>query len=806
MPAGFLGLRHSGAGGRLGANLRKKNPVIQSRRQSHSGRGEEHARGLANNWARFKERLAVPVSGGSLAALRIALSLVMALEAYSLCRPSAMMQGRIPLQSYFIGPDVTFHLPYAWFDWLPMLPAPWMYTVVAVLALAGISMALGFCYRASAVAVFLTFGYLFTVESTRTYWQSYYYIELLFSFLLIWMPAARRYSLDAWLAPPQNGPPTIPFWTILLLRGQLVIAYFYAGVSKLNLDWLLDAAPVRWDLAEAHLTSDLQPYLTAGQLQWLTAVLHSPQLAYFIAYTGVAFDLTVGFLFLIRRTRMLALILMIIFHATNHFVIYANIDWFPLVGITTALIFLDPDWPARLWNRLRRAPAEKPAGRKAREPAGGNSGPPAGWPAGALAFWTAPFVLAWLAWQAFLPLRHYLIPGDARMTYEGLSFSWRLKADDHRALSVQMFVDDPAIISRDDAGRMRIDWTQWHGEKVIYRRIKPGGIDWQKLPEIMVLLEPLIGERVVYNPWAGSTAPRSEAESRERVRRIWQELYGRPPQNVRAAAPLSQVLQSVSTGLGAAGLRQEADNLARLLPPVRQFEESGKERLPKLFDALRQVFTDFVRRDEQGEMLPHLRALQPFALEGERQQSGSLLIIEDPALLEDAGEKSRRINPAVWKNGSYAIGPRSPRDVHAGGEPLVIYMSDIGAEAKSVMPLASVLDSHDYPERPPYILWNTLKDLPSSKLMHISNQAFYLRRYARRIASLWETEYGRRPAIRAQTAVSLNARPYQLLVDPDVDLAGVSVKWFGHNSWIRDLEMPRIPREALREGAANRFK
>jgi hypothetical protein len=54
--------------------------------------------------------------------------------------------------------------------------------------------------------------------------------------------------------------------------------------------------------------------------------------------------------------------------------------------------------------------------------------------------------------------------------------------------------------------------------------------------------------------------------------------------------------------------------------------------------------------------------------------------------------------------------------------------------------------------------------------------------------------------------VSLNARPYQLLVDPEVDLASVPVNWFGHNLWIRDLEMPRIPREALSEGAANRFK
>ena len=45
---------------------------------------------------------------------------------------------------------------------------------------------------------------------------------------------------------------------------------------------------------------------------------------------------------------------MFLFHATNHLLIFDDIDWFPLVGISTALIFLEPDWPARFWNWLRK--------------------------------------------------------------------------------------------------------------------------------------------------------------------------------------------------------------------------------------------------------------------------------------------------------------------------------------------------------------------------------------------------------------------------------------------------------------------
>lgn len=53
----------------------------------------------------------------------------------------------------------------------------------------------GLFYRLAALAVFLSWGYLYAIESTRTYWMSYHYLELLVTFLLIWMPAANRYSV-----------------------------------------------------------------------------------------------------------------------------------------------------------------------------------------------------------------------------------------------------------------------------------------------------------------------------------------------------------------------------------------------------------------------------------------------------------------------------------------------------------------------------------------------------------------------------------------------------------------------------------
>jgi vitamin K-dependent gamma-carboxylase len=669
------------------------------------------------------------VNGASLAAFRIALGLVMALEAWSLGQPNpeAISSGLTPLQAYYTGADIKFHFPYAAFDWLPLFSPDWIYTIVGIQALAGICMAIGFCYRASATAVFLTWGYLWVVESTRSYWQSHYYLETLLTFVMIWMPAARAYSVDAWLVRRRGEelPRTVPYWTVLLLRGQLVIAYFYAGLAKLTADWLLDAVPVRWFLAQPHVTAPYERWLGAG-LQTLKSILTHPDFAYFISWTGAGFDLAVGFLLLIRRTRIFALTLMMVFHATNHLLIFDDIGWFPLVGILTALIFLDPDWPERLWKWIKRPHFSKPdwkwfAGGAVVFPVVGAT---LGWklkpnvgPAQAAEGISKPvafFVVAWLTSQALIPMRHFLIPGDGRFTYEGLSFSWRLKSEARRAFAAQIYVIDPRIIARDETGHIRMDWNAWRGDKVVYRRIVSVPIDWKLLPEILVTIEPGAGERVIFNPLPANIT--TEAQARERAGQIWRETYGRDPQ------------------LG-------------------------------------------------------LVEIQPLGKAGERPNA-PFLVVGDPEVCPTG-----HIHRDAWKHSQYTRGRPRLAELHVGADPIVMHVGNLGPEAlREYLPQACIFDSD---AQTPSIWWNSPKDVTTSKSLHLSYHAFYLRRYARRVADLWQKEYGRRSVVRAVTAVSLNGRPHQPLIDPQADLASVPVTWLGHNSWIRDLETPRIPREAL---------
>lgn len=692
---------------------------------SRGSRAADEGR-LRRLWSRFKSILARPVDGASLAVFRIAAGVVMLLETFSLILPSgANIATRItPLETYYTGAALAWHAPYPLFSWLPMLPPAGIYALTAALGLSAAAVALGLFYRISAVLLFLSWGYLYAVESTRTYWMSYYYLELVAVFLLIWIPAARRYSLDA--RRRKLAPAPIPFWPVFLLRAQLVITYSYAGAAKLNSDWLLHAVPVRDFLK------------TAGGEGWL----QSPALAFFLSYAGAAFDLSIGFLLLFRRTRAAGFVLMVLFHGFNHFYLFDDIVWFPLLGIATATIFLPPDWPERLRRRFAARAPKSVRG-------------PAFMPISRL---VPAFAALWILFQAAVPLRHYFIPGDGRFTWEGLAFSWRLKAEIYRSTPAEISLHDPALFSTGPGGKTRIDWNEWKGERILYRAVKPARVDWTTLPELAVILEPELGERILYNPYARGGPILTRPEALERLNELWSALYGRAPQGIHPAIPLNTILDGYIQALHAKG------------GPVPRGRRESLDMILRLHG-----------RSGNSQMLPILRRMHPFALEGAAAETAPFFVIEDPALFHSGAYK---VNRAAWKS------PEPGRYIHAPAPPLVIHTA-LDRSRRSGFPRACVVDSNG-PQTPPRISWDYLQDLSISKGMHISTQPFLLQLYAERVAALWEREHGRRPAVYARASVSLNGRPYQLLVDPAADLASVSVRHLWRNPWIRDLEHRRL--------------
>ena len=785
---------------------------------------ESEARG-PGAWDRFALLLHKPINGASLGVFRMAVGLIMTLEAWSFCRPSASSHGEVPLKVFYTGADIKFHFAYPGFHWLPVLPTHWLEATVALLAVGGLMLCAGLFYRLAALMVFLSWGYLYAIESTRTYWMSYHYLELLVTFLLIWMPASNRYSLDAWFGrrltnrgkagtfPGQAAKPkrtahktsasnrpswlsrlfpgseqrgAVPFWTLLLLRGQLVIAYFYAGVAKLNADWLLDAQPMRYYLAQARWIDDYGSHLNPGLFAFLKRVLQSPELASFLSLAGAAFDLSIGFLMLFRRTRIFGMVLLLIFHGTNHFVIFNDIEWFPLLGILTASIFFDPDWPERVWGWLRRPRLAKPdwawfLGGIVVFPVVGAA---LGWKFPRRAAPTLSSaqpgtshgltlaVAAWLLWQALVPARQYVIPGDARFTWEGLSFSWRLKAEVYRCTPCALSLEDKALISRDERGRTRLDWNLWRGEQVLYRSLNPARVNWSQLPELLVLLEPTVGPRILYNPFAGRAQGWSEAESRARVAQLWQETYSHPPQVLLRTAPATATLSSCAPVLAKRGY-------------VVKTTVEAKETLDK-----------YLADHDDPELESILRQTHPLGLQGGLDPPVPFLLIEDASLAHNLGTRKMRLEPHRWKPGSCTRCPRDSAELNAGGQPAIIYTAAPSLfDLRDLLPQASLLELQDQPEQLPFISWDYLRELTYAQGMHLSLQPFLLREYARHVAGLWQNEYGRRPAVHAATAVSLNFRPTQSVVDPQADLASVPLAHLHHNPWIVQLQYPRIPRQ-----------
>jgi hypothetical protein len=289
-----------------------------------------------------------------------------------------------------------------------------MYWHVYALASLAIFISVGLWYRLSTILFFLGFTYLFLLDQTR-YVNHFYFICLL-SFLLIFIPAHRAFSIDSWRSPSllQDATPALWLW---LLRFQFGVVYFYGGVAKINWDWLHGKPLVGW------LTSRTDVPLI-GHL------FTEKYMAYAFSHSGLFIDLFVVPLLLWKRTRLLALVVAVMFNLTNARL--WTIGIFPWLMIAGTLLYLPPDWPRRALIALRLIVAPRP------DPAG----------AGAVSQGTpsklmVSFFAVYAALHLIIPLRHFLYPDNVHWTDEGHRFAWHMMLR-AKNVDLQMFVVDDA--------------------------------------------------------------------------------------------------------------------------------------------------------------------------------------------------------------------------------------------------------------------------------------------------------------------------------------------------------------------------
>ncbi|MFB0998292.1 MAG: HTTM domain-containing protein, partial [Flavobacteriales bacterium] len=176
--------------------------------------------------------------------------------------------------------EPSFHFKYYGFDWIKELGIVEMYSLFGLMIVCSIFIAIGFLYRFAIVLFFLLFSYFELIDLTN-YLNHYYFVSLM-AFVLVFLPANCNFSLDAKFQL---------VWTIGIIVLQLSIVYFYAGIAKLNYDWLIEANPLKIWLA---------PH---SNLPIIGQYMDQPITAYLFSWGGAIFDLSVPFLLLFKKTR-----------------------------------------------------------------------------------------------------------------------------------------------------------------------------------------------------------------------------------------------------------------------------------------------------------------------------------------------------------------------------------------------------------------------------------------------------------------------------------------------------------------------
>lgn len=337
------------------------------------------------------------------------------------------------IDAFYVRPQ--FHFTYLGFGWVQPLPAPGLYFVYTTLVFCALAVALGWGYRVGIVGFFLLFTYTELLD--KTYYLNHYYFVASLAFLLMWLPKSNRGN-------------TVPAWSVTVVRLFLAMVYIYAGVAKLNSDWLVHAMPLKIWLAG---NSD---FPLVGRF------FDAPWLAFAMSWAGALYDLTIPFFLLNRHTRFTAYLAVITFHLLTGLLF--PIGMFPAIMIVCTLVFFEAeDWawfrknitPLQARIRLAAWPSEKQK-----------------------AFWNAetrgntrnfklrgqkfrvfprfctfyhcrfPIIITFLLFQLLMPLRHWLYPGNLFWSEEGFRFAWHVMVAEKTGYVI--------FTARDSLGR---EWT-----------------------------------------------------------------------------------------------------------------------------------------------------------------------------------------------------------------------------------------------------------------------------------------------------------------------------------------------------------
>ena len=297
------------------------------------------------------------------------------------------------IETLYIKP--TYFFTFYGFEWVK----PWgeyTYILFFICALSAFMVAIGLFYRIATISLFFSFSYIELIDKS-TYLNHYYFISLL-CLILVFLPAQVYFSVDTYRKKHIRAQ-FIPQWNIDAIKLMMAILYFYAGLAKVNSDWLWHAQP-------------LSIWLPArNDMPIIGFLFNFTWIPYLFSWFGCLYDLSIPFLLWNKKTRVWAYAAVIVFHVLT--ALLFPIGMFPHIMMVAALIFFSAEFHQKIIDRLKaflQLPKENQAIQST--------------------YTSSPF-LPWgfalfFGFQILFPFRYLAYPGELFWTEEGYRFSWRV--------------------------------------------------------------------------------------------------------------------------------------------------------------------------------------------------------------------------------------------------------------------------------------------------------------------------------------------------------------------------------------------
>lgn len=353
--------------------------------------------------------------------------------------------------------DVNLTFSHIYMDFLQHLVGPQMYVYFALMGFAGLGIMLGYRYKLSIIAFTVLWAGAYYLQKTS--YNNHYYLLVIISFYMCFMPANRYASIDVkrGRVAPEEVMPCYYSWIFIF---QVLLLYLYGTLAKFYPDWL-DGTFVEIMYRGANIPEVFKAYFS------------TPLFSISIAYLGILFDGLIVFLLLYKRTRTIGIIASLVFHLFNSITLQIGI--FPFFALAFAVFFYEPEQVRKVFFKKKKPIVTVV------EDSSINSKPIGLGKCSLLILSVFMFV------QLVLPLRHYWIKGDVLWTDEAHRLSWRMMLRsrsgyiDYRIVDLQskevLSYPIEEVLTRKQLNRLNSPDMIWQMAQIIKKEYQSRGID-----------------------------------------------------------------------------------------------------------------------------------------------------------------------------------------------------------------------------------------------------------------------------------------------------------------------------------------